>query len=421
MKRSLLYLMLVIPALSFAQSNFQKGYIISNSKDTLRGYINYKERIGNPSSVVFKSTLNAQPQTFTVVNSGGYGVDQQETYQRYIVNISSSTANASNLHQGLDSSYVRDTVFLKVLQSGKKLTLFSFADEIKTRYYLQEQGTNEPYELLNHVFLGDVYKDGFTVEGIVTQKRYTRQMRIVMDKYDTGSQKDKDNLRYLDYGSRDLIKTVALINEQQMVKSTRSHIRFFAGGGLNIGHGYYSGSVELANNAAVTKRSYLPMITTGIDIFGNPAIGKLVYRIELSVSMAKGDITTTTSTDARARLGHSFDQFTAALTPQVIYNFYNTNQFKIFGGFGLGLNISSYSNNKSSRYNSFRDETSIAENEVEFEVFNASLPVVLGITLHRKVEFSVGYVAPASLTNYIAYGVKMQRVKIGVNYLFGSH
>lgn len=35
-------LILILPAFSFAQSNYKAGYVVTTKGDTLRGFINYK-------------------------------------------------------------------------------------------------------------------------------------------------------------------------------------------------------------------------------------------------------------------------------------------------------------------------------------------------------------------------------------------
>jgi hypothetical protein len=43
MKKSYLALLLFLPFLSLAQSNYKRGYVITPKGDTLRGYIDFKE------------------------------------------------------------------------------------------------------------------------------------------------------------------------------------------------------------------------------------------------------------------------------------------------------------------------------------------------------------------------------------------
>src|SRR4051812_6250005 len=137
MKRFLLYFFLLLPFLSTAQSNYKPGYIFENSGDSIPGLIDYKESDKNPSTIWFKSTVDAPAKVYKVEDCKGYGVNGIERYERFSVKKSLSTEELSKLSVGLDTSWTRVTVLLKVIQAGKKLSLYSYTDNIKTRFYLK--------------------------------------------------------------------------------------------------------------------------------------------------------------------------------------------------------------------------------------------------------------------------------------------
>jgi len=415
MKRFLLGLLLGIPALSFAQSNFQKGYVVNNVNDTLKGYIDYKEWDLNPSIIAFKTDLDAEIQDFTVKNSLAWAIDGFEYFQKYEVDISMSKIDLDRLSVGLDNSKKKDVVFLKVLQAGKNVTLFSYTDGIKQRFYLLEKGELTPYELSSQVYI----KSG-EESIVVTGNRYVRQLGQVMSKLNIGTATERRSLELSSYRKKDLMNAIAVINEQQLVKSKHSGVRFFAGAGLNISNAYYTGTTPFALPEAKSKVSLMPLITVGIDILANPAIGKVIYRTELSFLMSKNENTISEDYPSKTSITHAFNQLTINFTPQVIYNLYNTERLKFFIGGGIGFNFSTYSNNKTTIYDSFRNETEIIDNQVDLEAFNFSLPFTAGLVLNKRVEISAGYAFSSPITNYSAFSINMKRYRIGVNYLFGK-
>ncbi|KIO77265.1 hypothetical protein TH53_10480 [Pedobacter lusitanus] len=415
MKRFLFCLLLGIPVLCSAQSNFQKGYVVTNVKDTLKGYIDYKEWKLNPVSIIFKSNLNAETQNFTVNNSSAWSVDGAEFYQNYLVDISMSKINISQLSVGPDTSKKREAVFLKVLQTGKNVTLFSYIDGLKQRFYILEKNSSVPYELISQQFLKSNEE-----HVLVNGTGYIRQLSIIMSKLDVGTAEERQRLGSLYYGEKDLMKIVAVINGQSLAKTKHAGVRFFAGTGLNISKAVYKGTISYAQPGATTKTSYSPLLSIGIDVFANPAIGKLIYRGELSLLSSKNEVSISTDQAAMANAKHTFDQVTIAFAPQLIYNLYNTNRLKCFLGGGVGLNFSAYSNNKETRYNSFRNETEITENTITMEKFNFSLPFTAGLVFNKKIEISVGYAFSSPITDYSTSSIHMQRYRIGVNYLFGK-
>ncbi|MGY0040315.1 hypothetical protein [Pedobacter sp. NJ-S-72] len=139
--------------------------------DTLRGYIDYKEWSLNPSSMAFKTDPDAGIQDFNVKNSLAWSIDGLESFQKYEVDISMSQIGLDRLSVGPDNSKKKAVVFLKVLQTGKNATLFSYTDAIKQRFYLLEKGEQTPYELVSQVYLKSKEESM-----MVTDNRYVRQL-----------------------------------------------------------------------------------------------------------------------------------------------------------------------------------------------------------------------------------------------------
>lgn len=416
MKRLLTCLLLIIPVLTFAQSNFKKGYILTPSRDTLRGYINYKERLFNPSSVSFRSSLNSSTETFTKSNCLGYGIDGIQSFEKFAVKVSTGSVNTSNLKRGRDTSAIRDTVFLRTLQKGDNINLYAYTDVHKTRFYISEGNNKAPYELLRYLYLDTTVT---YIDKIVDDKVYTRQLQQVIIKLNKGVAQDQ--LRNLQYTESDLGRLVSVINGKKVTKSTVSHARFFAGIGLNKSSGFYLDNNFLANDAAVSKQSYSPVFNVGIDLMANPAIGKVVFRIGLSYFMSKNEISTTTDNDAFARVDHVYDEHTIALSTQFFYNFYNTKTFKLFGGIGFGANISSYSNNLVTRFNSVNQVTSPSPYQVSFDGFSPSTPITVGVVFNKRIEIAATYVPSTTTAHYDDFSVHRKRSEIGLKYLFGGH
>lgn len=92
--------------------------MINNAGDTVKGYVNYRERSVNPVSFQFKTSKDGKANTFKLENAAQYVIDGLEKFQRFKVDISLGAVNTASLSQGPDSSFKTATVFLKVLQEG---------------------------------------------------------------------------------------------------------------------------------------------------------------------------------------------------------------------------------------------------------------------------------------------------------------
>ncbi|SHF78026.1 outer membrane beta-barrel protein [Pedobacter caeni] len=415
MKRFLCGLLLALPLLSSAQLNFHKGYVLTNSKDTLKGYLDYKEGKNNPVSVIFKSELNGNLQTYNLKNCAGYQINEMVSYQRHQVNISLSPEALSAIPQVIDTTSRRDTVFLQVLQSGQHLTLFSYEDDIKKRFFILDKGEVEPQELIRLLY----FKSGNS-GAVLTNARYARQLLMLLRKYNKLTPAIESRLGRLNYDQADLLKLVGHINDQEPEKSRFPKSRFFVGLGVNASTLGFTGAHELAGPDAKSKLSFGPTITAGVDVFANPAIRKMVFRMELALMMGSNSA----STLVRKQ---SFDQMEAVLTPQLIYHFYNAEAFKAFFGVGVGLNFASYRNQKAIRHvnDFFTGAEVIKENEpshmLDLQSFYFNFPVTAGVVLNKKIELSLGYSMPTALTNYTYFNADKQRFRLGINYLFGKH
>ena len=414
----------LFPFISFSQSNFQPGYIVNNQGDTLKGYIDYRERTVNPVKVVFKPQLDHNSQVITVNDCSAYGVYKLETFHRFVVDISMSKENNTNPFHGLDTSVRRDTVFLKVLQSGENVILYAYQDLLKKRFYMLDKDHKTPEELKRNIYIRDGNRPVF-----VTDNQFVRQLQDIKRRTNKNKAIDEGKWMGIRYLESDLIKVAAEINEQEIEQTKLAATRFFIGAGLNISKAKYSGENVLAGGGAVNKTSYLPFLTVGIDLFANPAIKKIIYRAELSFLMGKYEMSNDFTMGSGQNEGvikaeHVFNQYTAQLTPQMIFNLYNTNKLKFFAAAGLSLNLSNYGNNSGKNIPALNDYGEVIlinkENHLELINFNYSARLNAGLVLNNRLELSAGYHAPSAVTGYSPYNIVVQRLTFGVNFLINK-
>jgi len=415
----------LLPFFSFAQSNYQPGYVVTLKGDTVIGFIDYKERSVNPVKVVFKPERDSQTQVFSVNDCTAFGINQLETYKRFAVAISMSKESNTNLSHGIDNSERRDTVFLRVLQSGKHVFLYAYQDPLKKRFYMSDQQHQTPEELKRKVYIRDGNRPV-----VVTDNQYVSQFQGIKRRNNTNKAIDESkwiNTRYIE---SDLVKVAAEINEQEIVKAKLAATRFFIGTGVNVSKAKYSGENALAGDGAENKSSYLPFLTVGIDMFGNPAIKRIIYRAELSFLMGQYEMSNVfnevSGTYERSiNVKHAFNQYTAQLTPQVIFNIYNTNKLKFFASAGLSLNLSTYDKNTGANIPVLNDngETIIINEGDHLKLinFNYSARFNAGLVLNNRFELSAGYHVPTAVTQYLNYNIVVQRVTLGINFLLGKH
>lgn len=414
MKRFLLYFLLSLPALVNAQINLKKGYIVKHPGDTLRGYIDYRERSENPEQVRFTKSPHDKISLFSFQDCVAFGIDGVVSYECHVVSISQSQETLSYLSKGVDTTTKSGAVFLEVLNSGDKISLYKYQDRIKTRFYIKERGHAVPQELIRHIFLNPE-----TEHSMVTLDRFRLQLINVNRIFNGINPNDEASINRLRYTESDLIRFAEKINQQKRVRQQVSKTRFFIGAALNRSHASYSGQNRLADADAVSKTSLLPMLSVGVDYLSNPLIGKMVYRLELNYGITNGDISRAGDNGYSYSLRHQFKQYNLAVVPQILYHFYTKEKIKAFVSVGAGLNFPTYKNNQLSATHMIRNESDVYLDQVVFEDFYYSFQGKLGLVFLKRFEFSAGHTFNAAVTNYSYYNVNIKRTTIGLNYLLG--
>lgn len=275
-----------------------------------------------------------------------------------------------------------------------------------------EKGGSIPIELERNIY----YRaDG--KQTAVTENKYAGQLFNLKRKFDPSVPIDEWKWKQIKYHQSDLVKAVSAINNQEVKKSKLAMTRFYAGGGLNKSTASYSGANKLSGDDVRIKSSYLPFLNVGVDLFANPAVKKLIYRLELSLSGSKYNISKGSTVE------HVFDQYAVQLAPLLIYNLYNTQKLKFFVSAGAGLNYSNYNKNVSTTTyapGSPGERVVVEENPVDFQKFYFSTRLQTGVVLHNRVELTAGYSPRTAITRYINYTVGVQRISMGVNFLINK-
>ena len=413
-------LFIALPCIILAQSNYHEGYVIKNDGDTLKGFIDYHEWEQNPKTINFKiskderHTLNFDPRTIKEFNITGF-----ETYVAYQGIISIDKNKFPDLPMGLDTSKKQDSIFLQRVTNGKYLTLFYHRDAIKTRFFVAEKNTT-PVELKYYQ-----YSD----QGQLAIKEfYKGQLLFYANKYMPGDPKLAQKIEDTRFDKTGLTEIISAINGESNSEKKGAFFRFFVGGGLNNTQSHFRDNNELIDvftqvgpltevdrypeKVSKFSTTVSPRINVGIDVFTNPEVQKMIFRTELSFSYNSPKFQyMVAGSGANINQTYSFDQYTATVTPQIMLNLYNKNNFKIYMDGGIGLNLSAYSNTHLSKGTAS-----------DLQSFWVNFPVQAGIMINKKAEISLTYESTASLVNYFDYfGVSTQYLSVGVRYLLSTH
>lgn len=137
------FLFIFIAELSLAQRNFIKGKLITVDKDTLSGYIDYKEWIKSPLEIFFKQELNLPSFVYSSTELSGFIIDfNQETYTSLSFSIEKLPRNGSKevfpslgAYANRNKRLTQKNAFVRVLSSGRAI-LYYFVDKDSEEHFL---------------------------------------------------------------------------------------------------------------------------------------------------------------------------------------------------------------------------------------------------------------------------------------------
>ena len=421
----LLIALLLLSSLSYAQTNYKEGLVVTTSGDTLHGFIDYREWDLSPTKVSFRTSANSGTvQEFTPANSRYFEVKDLESFQTYEGPITMGKVDKDNLwYNRADTTVVIGKIFLQEHQEGPHVTLYSYKDNIKERFFILEKGKDKPQELLFRRY----YQSTGNAK-IITQQYYVGQLLNVARQQGILTDKLQREIETAAYKEPDLIKIVSRINGQSdeeiaQQKGGKVGTRMFVGLGLNRGIVRIYGA-DPFTEANENPASYMPRLGFGMDVFLNKNVQQLILRFEAVLTNASYHLQRKEQSGSGYYLElYNMTQQTASITPQILYNLYNKDNFKLHIGGGLAINYSNYSKNwYSIQY--FNPKYNVVHTRYERDPYKdlesvwGSYMIRTGVVLYKKYEISAMYMAPGTITRYGSREIATGSTSLSVNYLF---
>lgn len=422
MKFFFAFFAILIPCSIFAQSNYRPGYVIQSNGDTLKGYINYREWDLCPKSVQFKNgTADKKAIEFTPQTSREVHINGLETYITYAGPLSVGTTNLQYLPDHIDTTKKDVLVYLKRAVTGKHLTLYSYKNELKTWFLIAEPMAN-PIELRYYRYFSD-YNE------VASEDIYKSQLLLYINKFmpvSSGLSKQIDEAKY---EFRDLEPLINKVNGEAVAAKTKSVIRLFAGLSANSIRTKVNNLDNI--NSEQSYHSVTPKINIGIDILGNAVVQKFIFRTEFSYTYTKPRyhysadpgfaIPSTTNVD------YKFNQSIISLSPQAIFNLYNTSKLKLYFDVGVSFNVSSYTQQSLNTVNTNIYNTVLAYSKTDPYKpggFSPSFLLQVGARLSDRVEIHFAFTGAPNNTfgsaarDLTPIQLNTQTMDLGVKYLF---
>ncbi|MGF7039917.1 outer membrane protein [Mucilaginibacter lappiensis] len=400
---------LLLPFFSYAQSNYKPGYAITVKGDTLRGFIDMREWATNPRKINFKTTADGNnTHSLGPADISFFDVTGFESYQRHIGTLNIDRVNVNSMTVGRDTSTITDSLFLKVIQKGKSITLYEYFEGSKNHFFVSENTDNKPIELVYRL-----YDDGGKT---VNENGYMRQLYALAIKYNVDNEVLKIQTERADYKLSDIELITGIINriskkEIKKASPLNKGTIFFVGIGVNVG--IIKTESLISSTTYTYSTSVLPRIAAGLNVLANPNVGRFIFRIEAAFWANRINASVPLN---GATYNYKLDQYTLSIIPQLLYNFYNTDHLKFYGAAGASLNISRYKDNYVTI--NYDNKVSAAHADPKVTKGWTSFPLKVGIVLNKKYDLFVSYSASAPFTDAAEYDIVASSIQAGLNYSF---
>lgn len=422
-----LFAAILLPTLSYAQSNYKPGYVVSLKGDTLKGFINYQEWGANPDAIGFKNSLSDRDsKTLTPSDISYFNITGLDTYQRYSGIISMDATDKDHIGSFRDTTSKVSTVFLRALQKGNNVALYAYTDGLKSRFFVGEAPDFAPKELVYRIYYNYGSDNSNGQKGVtVNENTYMKQLFALANKYGVLNDDLQREIERADYKRDDLLGIVREINrisKDEFNKSIRPKgpiYSLFAGVGTNINQistatdgPYYAGGGR-------SQTSYMPAASFGINFFANPTTRQLQFRMEAGIALSKYNYLYNLQVSPYIPFKASFNETTFSISPQIIYNFYNAENFKIYAGAGMSLSIYSFSNayfGSQSQPNSASDIS--ANNVFYFHKSDDTFLLKAGLQIHKNWGLYAQYSSGVAVSEGGYFEMSSKCEQVGINYYF---
>ena len=406
MKQLFTFLFLLFNGILFAQSNYQSGYILNNSGDTLKGYINFKDWINTPRYIDFKNGLDDKKESRFFPNTiKGFQVGNDKSFISYIGYISQNTIDLTLAKYKLDTSKRLDTIFIQKITGGKNIDLYTQQDDIRKRYFVAELNS-KPTELLYNFRLSQR-------NVIIKSNTYKGQLMLIVNKYQPENSHLVNLVNISRFEKYDLEQIINELNNHEVGTTKKIKSRVFIGPGLN----YTATSFHNLTNSNIS-----PKFDMGIDFSNNSNVSQFIARANFSFFYKNSkfkDAPYNELVPTGSSQEYYFNQYDFSFSPQLLFNLFNKPNFKVFIGAGVAFNFASYSNNKTNFINQFGSNTT-TENVFEFDPFYITYPVEAGVVFYNKLELNLTIIGNVNYGHYFDAFTSSQINGLNVKYLFGK-
>lgn len=416
-------LLLFFVAITFnlpAQSSLKKSVIIYENGDSVAGFIKDPGWTKTPSKFLFIPLNDSSAKKeITVDDAKIVIINKEEVFKKFTVSISMDEINFTRLHVGPDTSKSAKTVFLRVLVEGCNANLYSYTDEIKTRFFFSSPDILTPRELRYRTYLSN------DQNRIITDNYFTKQLAYLANLYQPDLKQLQNRIEKTSYLQNELISIVTNINGKNntvycpvVINRTKTKFTFSIMTGFRrstLNNMEYAKCHKLTPNSVKTA-SNKPYLGVGVRFSNYSRFSfqeSLIFSLDNVTSGDKYEEPDNFFTDD---FSYSISQKNFTLANSVNYSVFNSANCKIFLGTGFNLNYSVIGNSRYNvhSYGPYINTSSEIKPLLESSRIWFSFPLRTSVEIKNKISLNASYYLPVHQNN----DVMIKSLEVGISYNF---
>ncbi|AOW16670.1 hypothetical protein LPB03_03955 [Polaribacter vadi] len=118
-KRKSTLLILLFTISFFAQTNYEKGYVIKTNGEKIEGLILNKDWLYAPDQIIFKSNLESETISINEKDIKKIEIDEKFVFERFTVDIQRYSNNLNNLDDSRVTDLKKESLLLELLVEGE--------------------------------------------------------------------------------------------------------------------------------------------------------------------------------------------------------------------------------------------------------------------------------------------------------------
>lgn len=416
----------LLPCLVFSQNTkWLPGEIAYNDGTTEKGMVEYKAWTKNPSSIYFSKSGNSLAKkssdniiTLLPAEIKEVKIDGKDIYRGAIVTRYMNAITLKDLKEDRNEPEIREPVFLRLLSSGKILSLYTYVDDSKTHYFVLDSAGK--WTTLRYVR----YIPERTF--IINEDRIYREQ---LKKYTSHNKKAEETLSTLEWRDEEMIKLVKLINnskEQSFAEMEQRNLRksggIFAGAAMARISYKMSSIIQLKNNFDFKPVSR-PLIYGGYRLSGGRSLSRLIlqlsmgwysYTIEGKYNWSSSGTPVTETMVIKSN--------TIVLGSDIMYNVTGNKKIEVEAGFEFNsfFPVSSSSLHTTTEINQANGQP-VKRDQLDFSTRpHAAIGVVTQIRVLKKNNIRFIFMPFREVDDLGATSSKESLFAIGYHYFFGK-